>query len=1495
MTDLDMCSTVEDQLTAILDGTAADELFDHIADCDSCRDLRYDAERAAQLADGAGLDYEQPDDFTTRLLEKARALPAPEGAEAAAEARAAAAAAEQPRSGETFKTSPMVDVPGADASSHEDIAYQRTLLSVRTPDVPDARPAEAEPAEDQPAASTDAAEPTGDTAQESEPAAGDTAPLPEPKPTTEPMRAAAITGDVKHSTHGAVDAAPHPLPAKPPAKSRAGKRRGVVIGLFATGIAAAAAVAVVVKTRGSDPGSAQAVTAAWEGKVTELATGPGSDGLAICNAQGEACQAATKDAIVPTGAVLKTDATTRARVALSDGTLITVDRNTELKLSAKWNRRAMLQRGALVAQVEKQDGSTARFDTPLGHAEVLGTKLALSTTYKSTTVDVTRGSVKLSDKQSRSVTVRAGEEGRVQDGIAPFAANAPAIGAAVAWSESLNETEDEAVPLRGLGELRAKKPGEKSERKGAVSLTSHKVSVRIVENIARTQIEEVFTNSTDDVLEGIFRFPLPPDAQIENLALEVDGKLKNGAFLDRDRAAAIWRGTIVNAAPKLRKTIKEEIIWVPGPWRDPALLEWKRGGRFELRIFPIPKRGSRRIVLTYTQVVQPTAGVRRYTYPLAHDPSGSTQVANFNVDVQVQGHDPAFGVQAAGYALKPGDSRGGAEGLTWQKANFKPAGDLVLEYALPNRNSEITAWAYQPTDEDVAKQTGTKDAPAKKTDQSDDGVTRKSPYVALALRPKLPRTKDAQARSFVVVVDSSRSMIGERYSRATTLAARFIKELDRGDTFTVMACDTTCRQLPGGPQSPSGTSAADAKTFLDTLTPEGGSDVAGAIAHAAKAGAASGGRALRVVYIGDGTPTVGAIRPAYVTREVKQAIGAGTGTVTTVAIGADADADTLGAVARGGGGVALPYVPGQRTAEAAYAVLGATYGTTLRDVEVTLPPGLTAVAPKRIDTIAAGAETIVVARMSQPSVGGDVVVRGKVGDKPFERTLTVALKPTSAKGNAFVPRLYAAAAIGDLEKDPSEDAKKQAVALSSEFSVASRHTSLLVLESQAMFKAFGLDNSRRAPTWTGEDAAESTVGASPDDAASDEDADDSKDAFDGASGSTASGGGGFGQGSKGESSQPGFAPPPSAAPPARKSTQTAKKAKKPASARRQDLDVLGGDPWEPPRSRPRPRRMIPMRRIFERKATIITGRKVPAKAVVSKLLEAERKVQTEPNNRTAVQDLFTLYALSGNAGRAQQVAERWSTKDPLDPAALTARADVAASSGKRELAIRILGSVVDVRPEDIASQKRLARLHRWAGRPELGCRHALAIAQIRSRDAKLLTQAVRCARETGMSSMGDDMLRAADKRTRAVAEQLLKKNRRKDTLRGTFKVEATWAGAGGADLDLAILHPDGHRVSWLGAPTKSVITATDVKSLSREGLALGGAKNGEYVIEVVRAAGAGPVSGTLTINAAGSRKTIPFTLVGQRTTVAITKFTTTSRLVPVRRGWGGGGWRRGWR
>ena len=124
--------------------------------------------------------------------------------------------------------------------------------------------------------------------------------------------------------------------------------------------------------------------------------------------------------------------------------------------------------------------------------------------------------------------------------------------------------------------------------------------------------------------------------------------------------------------------------------------------------------------------------------------------------------------------------------------------------------------------------------------------------------------------------------------------------------------------------------------------------------------------------------------------------------------------------------------------------------------------------PANLGSIAAGAEELVVARLTQARVQGDVVLRGEVAGEAFERHFTVELVAEPGEANAFVPRLYASVAIAELEASMDEGARRRSIELSTRYNVASRYTSLLVLESPAMFAAFGLDNRRGAPEWTGE-------------------------------------------------------------------------------------------------------------------------------------------------------------------------------------------------------------------------------------------------------------------------------------------------------------------------------------------------------------------------------------------------------------------------------------------
>ncbi|WP_437334134.1 VIT domain-containing protein [Sorangium sp. So ce394] len=1272
-----LCGEVEEQLAEVLDGTARPALYEHIAGCDACRDLRHDAARAAEVAAAAGADFRPAGDFAEALLRRLEAARPSEGATSGAvlkavpEARTSEERASEERASEERASEERASEERAseERASEERASEERAgeeLAGARTGDMTDAR--------------------TGDTtgARTGDMAGG--------------AATDARTGSAAAGAHAGEARSSSPERAAPAPRLARGAGFGRRSVMAAAALAAAAAVTAGIALRRGDtvqPAASVTAGAPWSGKVASVsrASADRSGGLEACDAAG-ACAPLEAGAALPEGATLRTDTRTRAHLALADGSALAIDRGSRVWIAGD-ARAARVDAGAVVLDVAPIPGAPpARIKVPHGEIEVLGTKLAVTASPGRASVEVARGAVRVTGERGEPVEVRAGEEATLAQGAAPDVASATSLADTLAWSDRSAEEAD-APALRGLGELRARKPGATQEKERAVRLAKHAVKVRIVDVVARTEIDETFANDTDEELEGIFRFPLPPGAQIERLALEVDGKLIEGAFVDRDRGAAIWRGVLQNAAPKAPKP-REEIIWVPGPWRDPALLEWQRGGRFELRIFPIPKRGSRRVVLTYTQLVEQSGGVRRFTYPLAHDQSGTTSIGDFSLDLQVLGHDRAFGVEARGYELAAAPAEGAADRRTLRAQGFTPAGDLTVEYALPDRDRPVTAWAYRtppaaspqpPAGPAVpraasAPRSGGAGAGALKRDGAEHEASLAaaraiasdaSPYVAIAIRPRLPRWEESTSRRHAIVVDASRSMVGERFARATRLASSIVREMDRRDEVVVLACDTLCRSLGEGaqggaarPMAPGAASAGEVERFLGGIEPDGGSDLAAAMIAARAAAGPLDGKELRIIYLGDGTPSVGPTRPSHIEAAVRGAVPADGASVIAVALGSDADTTSLRALARGGGGVMVPYVPGQKVASAAQSVLGAAYGLALRDPELELPPGLTQVTPARLDPIRAGGEAIVVARMSSGAdVTGAIRLRGRVSGERFEQTYPVSIVAGSGAGNAFVPRLYAAAKIAELEETGGEAQKPAIIELSRRFSVASRFTSLLVLESEAMFKAFGLERDGIASAFTGEEQAQgvtaSAEGEQPDDAADEGAAKEEAKGMGPANGLGVSGSG-LGGGGRGwaaaeaaprrkSASAPLPPPAPAARPapempadlfdppsaprdadrPAPAPTTAAPAAPRPEPksddrAQRRWPDGAADEPW------PRPRRMIPMRRVFDRKVSFdATNTLAPESA--ARTAEAEAALAAAPDSRDRTVGLYALYATTAASAR----------------------------------------------------------------------------------------------------------------------------------------------------------------------------------------------------------------------------------------------------------------------
>ncbi len=117
----------------------------------------------------------------------------------------------------------------------------------------------------------------------------------------------------------------------------------------------------------------------------------------------------------------------------------------------------------------------------------------------------------------------------------------------------------------------------------ALALDAVRVDVLIRGHLARTTFELTYRNDLEDDVDGSFTFPLPVDAEVSEVGLYFDGKLRNAVAVERVQARTAYEETIHRRV-------------------DPALAEWNGSTRsFRFRVYPIPAKGTKVVHIAYDQ------------------------------------------------------------------------------------------------------------------------------------------------------------------------------------------------------------------------------------------------------------------------------------------------------------------------------------------------------------------------------------------------------------------------------------------------------------------------------------------------------------------------------------------------------------------------------------------------------------------------------------------------------------------------------------------------------------------------------------------------------------------------------------------------------------------------------------------------------------------------------------------------------------------------------
>ncbi|RYZ60415.1 MAG: hypothetical protein EOP08_14700, partial [Proteobacteria bacterium] len=249
-------------------------------------------------------------------------------------------------------------------------------------------------------------------------------------------------------------------------------------------------------------------------------------------------------------------------------------------------------------------------------------------------------------------------------------------------------------------------------------LSSLSLRAALEDPLALTELHLVFDNPEARTIEGNFKIMLPAGAALSRFAMKTDAGWQEGEVVETQAARRAYEDFLH------RK-------------QDPALLEQAPGNEFTARVFPIPARGSKEIVVTYSQTLEPDAA---YSFPL----EGLPRLERLSVQV--------FGGESAPVVAE-------------RRVDFLPGGDLVV----------------------------------RPSDFARSGGVRAGEFVMARVVPKLDSMPEPLG-SCVLLVDTSASRaLGVQ--EQTTLVARLVASLPAGSHATVIAFDQTTETIFDGEKS----------------------------------------------------------------------------------------------------------------------------------------------------------------------------------------------------------------------------------------------------------------------------------------------------------------------------------------------------------------------------------------------------------------------------------------------------------------------------------------------------------------------------------------------------------------------------------------------------------------------------------------------------------------------------------------------------------------------
>ena len=545
-----------------------------------------------------------------------------------------------------------------------------------------------------------------------------------------------------------------------------------------------------------------------------------------------------------------------------------------------------------------------------------------------------------------------------------------------------------------------------------LEVSYHHVTVKIDGQVATTSVDEEFYNPNPQRLEGTYLFPVPKGSQIDKFTMDIGGQQVEAELLPADKARHIY----------------EDIV---RKMRDPALLEYADRDVFKVHVFPIEPHSTKRITLSYTQVLQADSGLVGYVYPLNTEKFSSKPVKNVSVKVELETRRPLKTIYSPSHSVEIKRDGSNRATVSYEANDVTPDTDFSLYFAPEHEEVGVNL---------LTSKTG-----------DDDG------YFLLLASPGVDvKEKSVLPKDVVFVLDTSGSMAGKKINQAKKALQFCIENLNDNDRFEIIRFSTEVEPLFDKLVEASRANRDKANDFIKDLKPMGATAIDDALAKALSLQTGHEDRPFVIVFLTDGQPTIGTTDTDEILSHVKKENTEGT-RVFCFGIGTDVNTHLLDSIAEETRAFAQYVLPEEDLEVKVSSFFSKIKEPVLANPELKFTGDVraTKLYPSPLPDLFKGEQLILVGRYSGHGESA-VVIEGKVNGqtKRFSEDVTF---PEESSENNFIPKLWATRRVGYLLDQirlhgENSESRDEVTDLARKYGIVTPYTAYLIAEDESRRK-----------------------------------------------------------------------------------------------------------------------------------------------------------------------------------------------------------------------------------------------------------------------------------------------------------------------------------------------------------------------------------------------------------------------------------------------------------